>query len=208
MRSPVFFLLAAALAVASAPGNRALALDGPVSAAGSLLPSDECGEGAEPCPSSDAAVAGAEKLLPAGAKAPAFELSDPEGSPVSLRPGAGGEPALLVFWSLFCPPCREEMPYFADLSVRYPPPGLRLIAVNLDGDSLARAVAQYAKQARLPFPVAMDEKRNGRFAAAGAYGVSGTPALVLIGADGRVVWSHEGRVDPLELESAVTEGLR
>jgi thiol-disulfide isomerase/thioredoxin len=173
-----------------------------------LLPADECGEGAEPCPSPDASATGAEKLLSAGAKAPAFELSDPEGNPVSFRGEKSGEPALLVFWSLFCPPCREEMPYFADLAVRYPPPGLRVIAVNLDGDSLARAVSQYARLQDLPFPVAMDEKRNGRFAAAGAYGVSGTPALVLIGADGRVVWSHEGRVDPLELESAVTEGLR
>jgi thiol-disulfide isomerase/thioredoxin len=188
----------------------AWATTAPLSLDGSpgLLPSDECGEGAAPCPSPDAAAAGAEKLPPAGAKAPGFELSDPEGNPVVFRAGQGGEPALLIFWSLFCPPCREEMPLFADLAVRYPPPALRVIAVNLDGDTLARAVTQYSRLQGLPFPVAMDQKQNGRFAAAGAYGISGTPALVLIGADGKVVWSHEGRVDPLELESAITEGLR
>lgn len=212
MRSTSLVFLAVALTAAAALGTRALALDSPPNATGSLLPSEECGQGAEPCPSPDvqgaAGAASADKLLPAGSKAPPFELPDPEGSPVVFLAGKGGEPALLVFWSLFCPPCREEMPLFADLAVRYPRPALRVIAMNLDGDSLARAVAQYARLQGLPFPVAMDEKRGERFVAAGAYGVTATPSLVLIRSDGAVVWSHEGRVDPLELESAVTEGLR
>ncbi|MBE0618255.1 MAG: TlpA family protein disulfide reductase, partial [Proteobacteria bacterium] len=147
-------------------------------------------------------------LLPAGAPAPSFSLSDPEGAPLSFRAKAGMEPALLIFWSLFCPPCQEEMPMYADLSLRHPPPELRVIAVNLDGPTLARSVSQYARMRQLPFPVAMDEKQGEHFAAADAYGVTGTPGLVLIGADGTVVWRHEGRVDPLELESAILEGLR
>ena len=211
MRSAPFCFLTVVLpiAIATALSARALALDGP---AGSLLPAGECGDGAAPCPSPDQGGLGPagspENLLPAGSKAPPFSLSDPDGKPVVFQPGKGGEPALLIFWSLFCPPCQEEMPLFADLALRHPPPALNAIAVNLDGDNLARAVAQYARQQRLPFPMAMDEKRGERFVTAGLYGVTGTPSLVLIDRDGVVVWSHEGRVDPLELESAVLEGLR
>lgn len=174
-----------------------------------LLPSGECGAaGADPCPSGDP-VAEGRTLLGHGALAPPFELPDPEGEVVSFRPGEDGSPpTLLVFWSLRCPPCREEMPLFADLALRYPSPELRVIAVNLDGPGLTRAVAQYGRGQNLPFPLAEDQRGRGGFGVSGAYGVTGTPTLVLVGRDGAVAWSHEGPADPLELEEAVGAAIR
>jgi len=173
-----------------------------------LLPETECADGAKPCPSPDAPEELGTGLSDAGSLAPSFRLTDVGGAPISFRAGEDTVPRLLIFWSLFCPPCQEEMPLFVDLALRHPPPELQVIAVNLDGTSLARSVAQYARAEHFPFPAALDEKQGDRFVVAGRYGVTGTPSLVLIDATGTVVWSYEGRVDALELESAILDGLR
>ncbi len=100
------------------------------------------------------------------------------------------------------------MPLFVDLALRHPPPELRVIAVNLDGVSMAPAVARYAEAEQFPFASLLDEKEGDRLVVAGLYGVKGTPSLVLVDSKGTVIWSYEGQVDALELESAILDGLR
>ncbi len=179
---------------------------GPETPAPSLLPQQECGpEQAAPCPQ-QTGTARQGPLAP-GERAEPFVLTGPDGRPVSFSPGEEGRPALVLFWSLFCPPCREEMPFFSALARRYAPKGLRVVSINVDGPDMARAVARYADQEALPFPVAMDEKAGTEFVFAKAYGVTGTPALFLVAPDGTVRWSHQGRVDPGALEAEVRDLL-
>ena len=191
--------------VAPRPGARASQAPGV-----GLLPEADCGPGqVEPCPPADDQGRPPEGgLLSPGTPAEPFVLSDPEGRPVLFTPGEGGGPVLLVFWSMFCPPCQEEMPFLAGLARRLGPRGLRVVSVNVDGSGMARAVATYAKRQKLPFPVAMDEKADGQFVFARAYGVTGTPSLFLVGPDGRVRWNHEGRTDPGMLQAEIEELLR
>ncbi len=180
---------------------------GPEGPAPSLLPQEECAPGQEaPCPQGGGMSSPGGPLAP-GARAEPFVLSGPGGEPVIFSPGESGKPALVLFWSLFCPPCREEMPYFAALARRYGPRGLEVISINVDGPDMARAVERYAARENLPFPVGMDEKEGRDFVFAKAYGVTGTPALFLVAPDGTVKWSHEGRVDPGALEAEIQDLL-
>ncbi len=199
-------ILVACIFLLAAPWPGARASQGPGIR---LLPEAECGPGqAEPCPPADPGQAGGDGLLAPGTPAEPFVLSDPLGQPVLFTPGEGGRPVLLVFWSMFCPPCQEEMPFLAGLSRKLGPRGLRVISINVDGTGMARAVATYARQQKLPFPVAMDEKSDGQFVFARAYGVTGTPTLFLVGPDGRIRWNHEGRTDPGMLQAEIEELLR
>jgi len=196
---PLWIGFGLGLLVWGAPPARTLGQEFPTPpSAPQLLPQGECGDGEPaPCPQGQ----GERAPLAPGAPAEPFLLTDPGGNPVIFSPGEpGSPPTLLVFWSMFCPPCQDEMPYLTSLGKRT---GIQVITVNLDGTRMARAVANYARLNRIEVPVALDEKIRGEFATAAAYGVTGTPGLFLIDATGVVRWSHQGRVAPEVLEEEI-----
>jgi len=49
--------------------------------------------------------------------------------------GSGGAPTVVNVWATWCPPCREELPYLADLHARFSAEGLRVAAVSVDSPS-------------------------------------------------------------------------
>lgn len=53
-------------------------------------------------------------------------------SEADLRQQRRGRPFVLAFWSIHCPPCRDELKWWADGQRRYP--GLRIVLVNTDAD--------------------------------------------------------------------------
>lgn len=182
------------------------ALLGPAQEPLLLFETEDCGPAGEaPCPTAaDDSGAGAKpagesataELLPVGSRAKAFALSDPGGNPLGFDAETDGNPVLLVFWSLFCEPCKEELPYLDRVGREYAGKGLEVFTVNIDGENMARAADQYRIMNRFDFPVAMDRKTGKKYEAADAYGVTGTPSLFLIGRDGTVRWNHAGRLDP------------
>lgn len=216
------FILATALA-AACPALPAQGLPGAGSSSGgeSLLSPEtsSCGEGsAAPCPSPDqkdqlppAATAqgkpGPSGGFLAGGPAPGFTLKDAKGKTLSFDPKGLKKPALLVFWSLFCEPCKEELPLFGWLGEKYAGEGLQVLGVNLDGANMAGAAARFFTMNKLSFPSAMDRKEGKHFVTAEAYGVTGTPSLFLVGADGKVGWTHVGRVEAASLETALRTAL-
>ncbi|GAB4264691.1 MAG: hypothetical protein Kow0092_16560 [Deferrisomatales bacterium] len=211
----------AAVAVAAALGlpgavtlgfageGQAVVGGGSASPAG-LLPQEECGpEGASPCPSGGKAKAGGvtaqearAALLPVGAPAVGFTLSDAAGQRVEFAAENGMRPALLIFWSMFCEPCREELPAFGRIAHQYAD-RLQTLSINLDGPRLGRAVTRYMELNGIDFPVVLDEKVGPVFLTAQTYGVTGTPSLFLVGADGSIRWNHAGRLDPAVLDQEI-----
>src|SRR5512134_132082 len=77
-------------------------------------------------------------LVKPGEKAPRFTLNDLDGKPVALHPG-DGKPVLVVFWSAFCPLCRELTPSISGIARRYAG-SIRVVSVNLDGKRFRNAV--------------------------------------------------------------------
>lgn len=121
--------------------------------------------------------------------APAFELKDLDGKPVSLAE-AKGKIVLLNFWATWCGPCRAEIPDLVDLQKRYADK-LEIIALATDEDD-ADEVRRFVTHAGINYRVAMvsDEVRR-------AYGgVAALPTSFIIDPQGRAVQKHIGLNDP------------
>ena len=147
-------------------------------------------------------------LLHPGEKAPGFSIRDIDGKVVAFRPGHG-RPALVVFWSVFCPLCRELMPEFDRFAVRHGR-NVRVIAVNLDGKRFGNAVRAWLKEARPHFPVGLDKLRDDFFVASDPYGVEKTPTAVLVDGAGVVhrAWEAEALREFERRADAIVENLQ
>jgi thiol-disulfide isomerase/thioredoxin len=123
-------------------------------------------------------------LVKTGEKAPAFSLRDVDGNDVSFRPG-DGRAALVVFWSVFCPTCRELMPEINGFAARHGG-AVRVVGVNLDGRRFTGNVRSYLAETALRFPVGLDDLRGDFFIASDPFGVEKTPTAVLVDGGGTV----------------------
>jgi peroxiredoxin len=127
--------------------------------------------------------------LSAAGPVPDFELRDPTGTPVRLSALADGRPVVVVFLGIDCPLANLYAPRLKALAEQFPPSRIRFLAVNpLPQDTLP-ALARFAKEHRLPFPVVKDPDAG--FAA--ACRVTRTPEVVLLDGDRRV--RYRGRID-------------
>lgn len=112
-----------------------------------------------------------------------------------------GKPAAYLFWATWCPICREELPAYQQLQVRYQARGFRVIALSLDKSE--SEVKRFWADAGYTIPVAMrtDELRD-------AFGdIRGTPTLYLIDRKGRLVKKHLGGISAAELEAMIKQLL-
>ena len=144
------------------------------------------------------APAGAE-LVREGELVPALPCRTLSGEPVTVGPG---RPLLLFFWSLYCRPCRAELPELLELVRRYAPRGLRAYTVNVDSRRLAPRVARYLKaQGDVACLVEWDDPPEMSLAV--RLGVRATPTVVLTDGRGKVVLAVAGRLDMESLEAKV-----
>ncbi len=138
-------------------------------------------------PETVAAPPAAESGGPAAAKvgtavgdsAPEFQLAQQDGSPVSPR-ALRGRPAVLVFWTAWCPSCKEEAPHINELAAKYEPQGVRVVGINIQ-DSPAR-LAGGVKDFGIKYGVASDADAS----VARRYKVIGTPTVVFLDKQGVV----------------------
>jgi thiol-disulfide isomerase/thioredoxin len=128
--------------------------------------------------------------------APAFQLNDLEGRPLSLEE-AKGKIVLLNFWATWCGPCRAEIPDLVDLQKRYADK-LEIIALATDEED-ADEVRRFVMKSGINYRVAMisDEVRRDYG------GIAALPTSFVIDAQGRIVQKHVGLNDPTIYELEV-----
>lgn len=114
-----------------------------------------------------------------GEVAPNFQLTKIDGSPVSVSE-LRGHPAVLIFWTAWCPVCKEEAPHFNELAARYEPKGVRVLGINIQ-DSEARTRAGI-KDFGIQYSVARDADAS----VAKLYKVTGTPTVIFLDRNGVV----------------------
>ncbi len=152
--------------------------------------------------------AGTNGLITPGSEPPRFTLQDLDGKPVALEDYLGKKTVMLVFWSFFCGPCREEIPLLdREILARYKDRGLEMFAINLDGPKMGKAVRRYMDSNGFGFRVLWEEIDGITYKTADAYGVVGTPSLVLIDRAGTVSWTHVGREKVPTLMEVVEKAL-
>src|SRR3954464_543136 len=141
-------------------------------------------------------------MIEAGQKAPGFTLRDQDGSEVSLS-DLRGKTVVLVFYPLdFSPVCTDQLNVYQEVLSDLEEKGATLIGISIDS-----AFAHKAFQAHLgvTIPLLADFHPKGEVAKAyGAYIEErghDNRSLVMIGPDGKVLWSHAAPT-PLEIPGA------
>ena len=148
------------------------------------------------------------KMLEVGARAPDFTVRDAGGVPFHYGEGTGKSPSLFVFWSIFCEPCRTEMPVVQKLHEKYKERGLDVLAVALDGEPLKNSIVGLVKQEGYTFRILIDElDEQEMFKIADPYGVAGTPTIYVVDREGKVVFARAGRVKEEDLDKALQSVL-
>ncbi len=123
------------------------------------------------------------KLLAVGATAPDWELSDAEGRLETLAQYRG-KIVVLDFWATWCGPCAEVMPQMQKLYEKYKDKGVAVFGVSSweKNDPVAVMKEKHYTYGLLLRGEDITER----------YGVGTLPAVYIIGADGRVIYRHEG----------------
>lgn len=123
--------------------------------------------------------------LKPGDAAPEFKLPDLSGKIHTLASLRAKGPVLLYFWSTECPYCRAISPKLQALYAERSPAGLNVAGIDIDF-KMRPAVTEYVREKKLGFVILHGSLDNAD--AVEAYGVQGTPTLVLVGHDGRIVY--------------------
>ena len=119
-------------------------------------------------------------------QAPNFTLPLLDGSGSLSMEDYRGKVVYVTFWASWCVPCRQEMPYLAQLRLRHEGEGFEVLAINVDDDvELAKA---FVEEYDMPFPVLRDEGRT----VSSKFKVPGYPTHFLVDRDGRIRFSGMG----------------
>lgn len=117
--------------------------------------------------------------------APDLQLSDTDGKSYLLNDYRG---AIVVvnFWSVWCAPCRREMPALENVWQRLKSRGVVVLAVAIRDEP--ETVARFARNQGLTFPVLLDPEGE----TPKRWSFSGIPAGFVLDRQGRIVYRAMG----------------
>lgn len=136
---------------------------------------------------------------------PALMGSGFDGKPVAIDPSSG--PLMLVFLAHWCPHCNREVPRLLQWKASGAvPAGLDVIGITtkVDPNLPNYPPSKWIAQIGWDWPVMADSAGND---AADAYGLTGYPYFVVIGADGKVKARHSGEIEVADLTRLVDQAL-
>jgi peroxiredoxin len=139
------------------------------------------------------------------ATVPNFVLKDLDGKDVSLAELRADGPVVLDFWATWCKPCTRELPHIEALRKQYAEAGLTVVAISIDDTRSVAKVKSYVKTHDYGFKVLLDSNQRVLRQLQG----TGVPYLVVISADGGLLYSHSGYRDGDEdvLAKVVAEAM-
>lgn len=133
-----------------------------------------------------------------GQVAPDFTLEKTDGTKITFK-DLEGNPAVLVFWTAWCPVCKEEAPKINKLAAEFESKGVKVIGINI-GESDAR-VNEGIKDFGIRYAVAKDKDTT----VSRSYKVVGTPTVVFLDKKGEV--QYFGNELPADYAEKLTASL-
>ena len=127
-------------------------------------------------------------LVPLGAPAPDFTLSDLSGRAVSLS-DYRGKPVLLSFWATWCGHCHAHLAHLRQLYEETRPQGLVVLGVSADRE--LHAAIDYLRERDYRWTNVWDKERT----VWRRYGIWGIPTAFLIDSKGIVIERMAGGLD-------------
>ena len=147
------------------------------------------------------------EMLSVGDKAPMFEVSDVFGARLNLADRIGKNVIALVFWSVYCDPCRNSMPAYNEIYRKHREKGLDFYTINMDGEEMTDAIRGFLDSENIDLPVLLDESEGDFLKIADPYGVQGTPTIYIINKKGRIAFGKVGTMPIETLSSLISEEL-
>ncbi len=132
-----------------------------------------------------------------GTAAIAFDLKSLDGNSIGLA-SFHGKPLMMNFFASWCDPCRDEMPLINELAGKAGKDGYAVLGIAVE-DTRA-AIMQYAQEAKLVFPIALDLNSTVKR----AYRVFGPPATFFVDGQGMI---RDVVIGPITSERA-RDGLK
>lgn len=182
-------------------------------AAAIVLAATACGSGAKPMPETSPAVtaATARPALNRDA-APAFEVAGVSGwinsEPLTIQGLIKSNKVVLVdFWTYTCVNCIRTFPFLREWNAKYADRGLVILGVHtpeFDFEKVRANVERATSENGIIWPVAQDND----YGTWRAFGNHYWPAKYLIGADGKLAFSHFGEGSYVETEEEIRAALK
>jgi len=115
---------------------------------------------------------------------------------------------LLDLWATWCAPCKEALPFYAELQTRYRENGLSVIAVSVDEDrqALDDFVQDFFSGDSLPFVILHDQKAT----LAKQVSMDTMPTSLIIDRAGKTLHVHSGfnpMSDPAQIEGLLRKAM-
>ena len=113
----------------------------------------------------------------------------PDKQPFTLA-SERGHVVLLDVWATWCEPCRESLPKYQALASQYADKGLRIYALNVDGDAaVPQEIPKFLTETKLSLPILLDTDAK---LSEDLLKVKVMPTALLIDRKGQVRHVHEG----------------
>jgi thiol-disulfide isomerase/thioredoxin/Tfp pilus assembly protein PilF len=152
-------------------------------------------------------IAGPALAVSIGEQAAPITITDwVKGKPMDVLKDGKGKVIIVEFWATWCPPCIELIPETTEFYQKHK--GKDLVVVGLTdmgrGQTLKTVQDFVARQGdKMNYPVAFDSTQRTTI----AYQAYGLPHAVVIGKDGRIVWTgHPGMPQMKQLVVDMLEG--
>lgn len=139
-----------------------------------------------------------------GRTAPVVTGASFDGTPVTIEPG---RPTLVTFLAHWCPHCQAEVPRLVEwIESGEVPAALQIVGVSTSATSTRPNFppSSWLERERFTPPVLADDVVA---TAAQAFGVDGFPTLVMLDADGTVLWRTSGELPEGVLQELVAASL-
>jgi outer membrane lipoprotein-sorting protein/peroxiredoxin len=133
-----------------------------------------------------------------GKPAADFKLTSLAGKEFSLQ-DLKGKFVLLNFWATWCGPCRRDLPAVEKLHQEFHRKGL--VVLGVDGREDPETVRQFLTESKLSYPILLTPD-SGMIQ---SYNVTAVPTVVLIDADGKIVYHHVGAGGDKTLREALAQ---
>jgi peroxiredoxin len=109
-----------------------------------------------------------------------------------------GKATLYVFWEVWCPHCKREVPKLSETYSKFNDKGFEIVGVTkMSRDVTEQQVTDFIQQNKVSYPIAKEQGD----ALSQAYGIRGIPAAAVV-KDGKVVW----RGHPAKLTDEMIQG--
>lgn len=134
-----------------------------------------------------------------GTVAEEFSLSGMDGKPRHSSEWKG-KVMVINFWATWCPPCREEIPYFIELQEQYAAQGLQFVGVALQQ---ADEVRDFLDEFGVNYPSLVGGDDVIQLATKLGNGIGALPYTVVIDRGRKIAFTRRGPLSKEDAESVI-----